>query len=107
LLNSLDLERFFSDMIAGDTAIARKPDPAGLLALIGRAGLTPARALMVGDSIADLRTAAAAGVLACLARYGFGFAQVPDNERSAAAYEVERPAEISALVERLVDGNQS
>jgi phosphoglycolate phosphatase len=101
LLNSLDLERFFADVIAGDTAIARKPDPAGLLTLIGRAGLTPNRALMVGDSVADLRTAAAAAVPACLARYGFGFAQVPENERSAAAYEVERPAEIGALVERL------
>ena len=103
LLNALDLERFFPDVIGGDTAVARKPDPAGLLSLVGRARLTPARALMVGDSVADLRTAVAAAVPACLARYGFGFAQVPEEERSAAAYEVERPGEITTLVERLAD----
>jgi phosphoglycolate phosphatase len=103
LLDSLDLARFFRDVIAGDTAVARKPDPAGLLALVGRAQVTPARALMVGDSVADVRTAGAAAVPACLARYGFGFAHVPEEERSAAAYEVERPGEITTLVERLAD----
>jgi phosphoglycolate phosphatase len=102
LLAAFDLERFFTDVIGGDTAVARKPDPAGLLSLVGRAHVTPAQALMVGDSVADLRTAVAAAVPACLARYGFGFAQVPQEERSAAAYEVERPVEIIALVERLV-----
>jgi phosphoglycolate phosphatase len=101
LLNSFDLERFFPDVIGGDTAVARKPDPAGLLSLVGRAHVTPARALMVGDSVADLRTAVAAAVPACLARYGFGFDQVPQEERSAAAYEVERPKDITDLVERL------
>jgi phosphoglycolate phosphatase len=101
LLGSLDLERFFPDVIGGDTAVARKPNPAGLLSLVWRAGLTPTRALMVGDSAADVRTAVAAAVPACLARYGFGFAQVPPEERSAAAFEVDRPAEISALVDRL------
>jgi phosphoglycolate phosphatase len=102
LLDSLDLARFFSDVIGGDTTVARKPDPAGLLSLVGRAGLTPARALMVGDSVADVRTAIAAAIPACLVRYGFGFAQVPEEERSAAAYEVDRPAGIGELVERLV-----
>jgi phosphoglycolate phosphatase len=101
LLDAFDLARFFPDVIGGDTAVARKPDPTGLLSLVGRARVTPARALMVGDSVADLRTAVAAAVPACLARYGFGFAQVPREERFAAAYEVERPIEISALVERL------
>jgi phosphoglycolate phosphatase len=101
LLAAFDLERFFTDVIGGDTAVARKPDPAGLLSLVGRAHVMPAQALMVGDSVADLRTAVAAAVPACLARYGFGFALVPQEERSAAAYEVERPIEIGALVERL------
>jgi phosphoglycolate phosphatase len=101
LLDSFALSRFFQDVIGGDTAVARKPDPAGLLALVGRARLTPARALMVGDSVADLRTAVAAAVPACLARYGFGFPLVPEEERAAAAHEVERPSEIAAIVERL------
>jgi phosphoglycolate phosphatase len=101
LLTELHLERFFADVIGGDTAVARKPDPSGLLSLVGRARVPPGRALMVGDSLADLRTAVAAAVPACLARYGFGFAQIPDEERSMAAYEVDRPMEIAAIVERI------
>jgi phosphoglycolate phosphatase len=101
LLTALDLERFFADVIGGDTAVARKPDPVGLLSIVGRAGLAPGRALMVGDSVADLRTAGAAGGPVCLARYGFGVAQVSEEERRAAAYQVDRPAEIGPLVERL------
>ena len=102
LLAALDLDRYFWDVIGGDTAVARKPDPAGLLSLVRRAGLPSTRALMVGDSVADVRTAVAAAVPACLTRYGFGFAQVPKDERSAAAYEVDRPSEIATIVERLV-----
>jgi len=49
-----------------------------------------------------VRTAVAAAVPACLTRYGFGFAQVPKDERSAVAYEVDRPSEIATIVERLV-----
>lgn len=107
LLDALDLAPFFQDVIGGDAAVARKPDPAGLLSLVSRARLTPGRALMVGDSVADLRTAVAAAVPACLARYGFGFAQVPDGERAAAAYEVDRPSEIAAIVERLADSSRT
>ena len=102
LLAALDLDRYFWDVIGGDTAVAPKPDPAGLVSLVRRAGLPSTRALMVGDSVADVRTAVAAAVPACLTRYGFGFAQVPKDERSAAAYEVDRPSEIPTIVERLV-----
>ena len=102
LLAALDLNRYFADVIGGDSAVARKPDPAGLRSLVERAGLRSTRALMVGDSVADVRTAVAAAVPACLTRYGFGFAQVPKDERSAVAYEVDRPSEIATIVERLV-----
>jgi len=101
LLDSLGLRRFFDNVIGGDTPLPRKPDPAGLRALIGRAQTSPTRALMVGDSVADLRTAVGAGVPACLARYGFGYAQVPEEERSLAAYEVDQPLDVAALVDRL------
>ncbi len=101
LLDGLGLRRFFSSVIGGDSSVPRKPDPAGLRALLGRARTTPTRALMVGDSVADVRTAVGAGVPACLARYGFGFEQVPDEERAMAAYEVDQPLEIAALVDRL------
>lgn len=41
---------------------ARKPDPTGLLQLVGELGATPAEAWMIGDSKVDVDTARAAGV---------------------------------------------
>jgi phosphoglycolate phosphatase len=42
----------FTDVIGGDLC-GRKPDPAGLLDLVARAGITPAKTLLVGDSPVD------------------------------------------------------
>lgn len=73
ILDGLGLRRFFGEVIGGDTAFGRKPDPAALLHLAAAAGVAPGDTLMVGDSPIDLQTARAAGTRICLARYGFGF----------------------------------
>jgi phosphoglycolate phosphatase len=101
ILRALGLRNYFDDVIGGDSDFGRKPTPDGLVALIDRAGVTKSRALMVGDSITDLRTARNARVAACLVRYGFGFAQVSEEESAEAAFLVDRPAEIAAAVARL------
>jgi phosphoglycolate phosphatase len=79
VLAGLDLARFFAvgDVIGGDGPFARKPDPAGLLHLVGLAGTTPAETTMVGDSVIDWRTAKHALTGVCLARYGYGFEGFP------------------------------
>ncbi len=73
ILSGLGLRGHFRDVIGGDTPLGRKPDPAGLLELISRAGTTPDTTWLVGDSRVDLETARRAGVRICLARYGFGY----------------------------------
>jgi phosphoglycolate phosphatase len=73
ILEGLGLLEYFPDVIGGDSPYGRKPDPAGLLALIERAAVTPGATLLIGDSPVDLATARAAGTRICLARYGFGF----------------------------------
>jgi phosphoglycolate phosphatase len=100
ILRGLGLRDFFEDVIGGDSDFGRKPNPDGLIALMDRAGATSAETLMVGDSVTDLRTARAAGTSACVARYGFGFAQMPADELQGAAYIVDRPVEIAAVVRR-------
>ena len=72
LLDALDLRRYFIQALGGDTAHGRKPDPAGLSALIGAAGAVPAAALLVGDSWVDATTARRGGTRFCFAEYGFG-----------------------------------
>jgi phosphoglycolate phosphatase len=74
LLDGLDLRRYFVQVLGGDTAQGRKPDPAGLLALVAAAGAVPESTLMLGDSWVDVETARRAGTGVCFADYGFGAA---------------------------------
>ena len=72
ILERLGLAPFFSQVVGGDTAFGRKPDPAGLLGLAARAGVPASNTMMVGDSPIDVQTARRAGAVVCIARYGFG-----------------------------------
>ena len=72
MLSALDLERFFGAVIAGDSLPVRKPDPAPLRAALQTLGVVPARGIAVGDHTNDLLAAAAAGVAAIWAEYGYG-----------------------------------
>ncbi|MPY90439.1 MAG: HAD-IA family hydrolase [Luteitalea sp.] len=81
LLDALDLARYVQFVVADDHRFPRKPAPDGLRHLIERAAVTPTETLLVGDSWVDLHTARAAGTGVCLARYGFGFASIPADER--------------------------
>lgn len=95
LLDELGLTRYFTEIFGGDGPFPRKPDPAGLIHLRDAAG---GRAVMVGDSPADLHAALAAGVPACLVRYGFGFGKLSDEERRRAAWIIDDPNELPGLV---------
>lgn len=81
MLEGLGLRRYFREVIGGDTARGRKPDPAGLLHLASAAGVRPEDTLMVGDSPIDLATARNAGTRICLVRYGFGYRFSPADFR--------------------------
>ena len=71
LLEELDLARYFSGLAGRDTFAVSKPDPGHLTKLIALAGGTPARAVMVGDSDIDIRTAKAASVPVILVSFGY------------------------------------
>jgi phosphoglycolate phosphatase len=99
ILAGLQLSAFFGDRVrGGDGPLPRKPDPAGLLELIAASGGAPASTLLVGDSIVDWETAHAAGVRACLARYGFGSSGFPAGRLAGSDLVIEAPLE---LAERL------
>lgn len=71
LLRDLGIHDYFSIVICGDTLEHKKPHPAPLLHAAEFFKVEPARSLMVGDSISDVRAARAAGFqIACLP-YGY------------------------------------
>jgi phosphoglycolate phosphatase len=61
ILGGLGLLPRLAAVVGGDEA-PRKPDPAGLLAIMARVGATPEETALVGDSPVDVATARAAGV---------------------------------------------
>ena len=71
ILAGLGIRDLFDEVIGSDGEFPRKPDPAGLLALMDRAGATPERTLMIGDSRIDYETARNAAARCCLVEYGF------------------------------------
>jgi phosphoglycolate phosphatase len=90
LLDVLDLRRYFVQVVGGDTAHGRKPDPAGLLTIVGAAGAAPASTLLLGDSWVDVETARRAGCAVCFADYGFGAAPTDGfrvGERRIASFD--------------------
>jgi len=75
LLESLDMAHRFAAICGQDTFGVQKPDPKMFRATVVRAGGYPERAIMVGDSITDVRTARAANVP--IIAVDFGYTDVP------------------------------
>lgn len=88
------LTGLFDLVISGDTFPTKKPDPAGVAHAFAQFGVTPGRALFVGDSSIDAATARAAGVPVWLLPYGYNMGQ---NVQSCAPDRV--IADISTLLD--------
>lgn len=71
LLQALQLEGYFRAIAGRDTFAVSKPDPGHLTGVIALAGGKPSRALMVGDSEIDIRTARSASVPVILVSFGY------------------------------------
>ncbi len=75
LLRDLGVRDFFEIVISGDTLPRSKPDPLPLLHAAAHFGAEPAVALMIGDSISDVKAARAAGFTIFCMSYGYNHGQ--------------------------------
>ena len=97
VLDQLRIRGFFAAVVTGDSLKAHKPDPAPLRLALAQLGIAPPGAVMVGDHRNDVLAAAASGIPAIFARYGYGratlgtlipaasidhFAELPETLRS-------------------------
>lgn len=94
----LGISDVFDPVVGGGDGWPHKPAPDALVAIVARAGATPARTLMVGDSWVDVATARAAGCRAALARYGFGAAGVPPEFPLDGVVPIAAPGDLLSLV---------
>ena len=75
LLDALGMSKRFAAICGQDTFGVHKPDPEILRRTVARAGGNLARAIMVGDSAADIDTARAAGMP--IIAVDFGYTETP------------------------------
>ena len=78
VLEATGLATYFPVVVGADSCASRKPDPEPVRYTLARVGSAPREALMVGDSLADVRSAHGAGV-ACLLHVA-GYGEVPCTE---------------------------
>lgn len=98
ILDAFGLVKYFPWVVGGDGPLPRKPAPDGMRFLMTQASAGPRETVLIGDSMIDLETSRNAGVRVCLARYGFGFADLPATDLRGDESLVDTPAEISGVL---------
>jgi len=61
MIEAFDIEEYLSTMVCSDDGIPAKPAPDMVLTICQRMGIHPSKAMVVGDTIPDLKMARAAG----------------------------------------------
>lgn len=94
IVDALGLGTYFFQVYGGNSFHTKKPDPAGVQALLQESGAGPDETVIVGDSDVDVLTARNAGTYSLGVSYGFAphtFAEAPPDVM------VETPDEISEV----------
>ena len=86
----------FSAVVGYEDVAKPKPHPEAVLLALKQLGASPEKALVVGDSAADMASGRAAGCWTCLARWGASTYQT-SVEETAPDMVVETPEELLAL----------
>lgn len=71
LLAALNIRDLFDDVICGDDFEHKKPHPLPLQNAVKNLHCKPEQAIMVGDSISDIKAAASAGIKSVAVTYGY------------------------------------
>lgn len=71
LLQSLGIYDRFELVVSGDSLPKKKPDPLPLLYAASQLDVAPRQALLVGDSVSDVKAARAAGFAIICVSYGY------------------------------------
>ena len=77
LLKRLGLEPWIDVVVGGDTCERRKPDPQPLIFACESLHVPASEAIMVGDSVNDVRAARAAGIPIVCVSYGYNEGRAP------------------------------
>jgi phosphoglycolate phosphatase len=95
ILSGLGVGEHFFQVYGGNSFEQKKPDPAGVYALMAEAAAPREETLMVGDSAVDVATARNAGVRVCGVTYGF---QPETLDEQPPDFKVDRMEQLADIV---------
>jgi phosphoglycolate phosphatase len=97
LLKDLGIYERFAIVVSGDTLVEKKPHPMPLLHAAEFFGVKPENAMMLGDSMSDVKAARAAGFRIVCMSYGYNHGvDIRDSKPDAV---IDSMAELSSLLE--------
>lgn len=97
LLKDLGIYEHFEIVVSGDTLPKKKPDPMPLLHVAEHLGVPPENAMMLGDSVSDVKAARAAGFQIVCMSYGYNHGVDIRDARPDAV--IDSMAELEKLLE--------
>ncbi len=98
ILRALGVADYFCEIVGGESAYPKKPDPSALLAIIKNERIPPPDTLLIGDSPIDIETGRNAGVFTVSVTHGFS--DEDDIRRAAPDVIVRDFHELLALARR-------
>ena len=94
IVDALGLADYFFQVYGGNSFHTKKPDPAGVQALLDEANVGPKQAVIIGDSDIDVLTARNSGIYSLGVNYGF----VPHTFVDAAPdVVIDKPQELAEV----------
>lgn len=97
-LNKFGLMNVIDDLITCDDTDKHKPDPEPVLISLKHLGIQPEEAVMVGDSMFDIKCAHNAGVKAVLVSWALAVSEKDKNGPDAPEYYIEKAEEIFDII---------
>jgi len=98
ILKDLGIAAYFSIVVSGDTLEHKKPHPQPLLHAAEFFSVDPANAMMLGDSVSDVKAARAAGFQIICMSYGYNHGV--DIRQASPDAVIDSMAELQALLEQ-------
>lgn len=95
IIGALGLDNYFMRVYGGNSFPTKKPDPAGVVALMQEANAPLDATWLVGDSSVDVKTARNAGVRSCGVAWGF---QPESFELEPPHVVIRRPDELLQVI---------
>jgi len=99
LLNILEIDRYFTAVVSGDTCSHKKPHPEPVLFALNQMGVAPQNCVMVGDSAHDIHAAHAAKLPVIAVNYGYNQGVDLNTEKPLAV--IENFADILPLIKSI------